>query len=329
MPIEDTAGSEALESALGGMFEEPKAPAKPAPIRADPLPDTPEGDELAAAEVMGEEAEQIELEPAGPEPEFEIEVEGVRETVRGEAQIKEMLQKAVHFSRNSEQNARIREALVAQANAQQNQMHFQQAVMVDVAEYQSLASQLKEYDKVDWAAAIDSDFVGVMKLKEQQAQIKSKLDAKAQEIGAKQQYFQQSQAQAAQQIFAAEAQALVAKLPEWRNSEKAQSEKQAIAKELGTYYGFNAAEIGSLMDHRMVMVARDAAAYRALQAGKAERLKQVRAAPPAVRPGTASTQQTSRTDFVNARMELRKLGQQGKSHAQEALVTKMLNKAFK
>lgn len=328
-PIVDTEDTAQLEEALGGMFEPQPAKAPPAP-KLEPLPDTPEGDEAAADALLDapDEAAPVGTEP-GPEPEYEIEVEGVKSVVRGHEQVRDMLQKAAHYSQVSEQNARVREALAAQAQAQQVQQQFQQAVAGDISEFQALRGQLAQFDAVDWSAAFDTDPFGAMKLKAQRDELRERAAGKAQEISNKQQQFTSYQNQAAQQLYAAEAQALVAKLPEWRDSTKASAEKATIARELANHYGFNAAEIGSLLDHRMVLVARDAAAYRALQANKDGRLKQVREAPPVSRPGTASTQTTSKTEFQKARQELRRLGRDGKTHAQGVLAEKMLSRVFK
>jgi len=326
-PIVDTASTDALEDALSGMFEAPKPPA--APVKAEPLPDTPEGDDAAADAVLAESDDAPEEVADGPEPEYEIEVEGVREIVRGKDQIKDMLQKAVHYSRNSEQNARVREALIVQAQAQQHAQQFQQAVAGDINEFQTLRGQLAQFDNLDWSAAFDTDPFGAMKLKEQRDQLRERAGAKAQEISNKQQQFQQGQAYAAQQALAAEAQALAAKLPEWRNSEKASAAKQEIIKEMASHYGYTAAEISSLYDHRHLLVLNDAVAYRKLMANKDGKLKQVREAPPVVRPGTASTQTNTKTEFTKARIELRRLGKTGNSHAQSALAEKMLSRVFK
>ena len=326
--IEEGADTSALENALGGMFE---APPKPEPVKVDPLPDTPAGDEAQADEIMqaeGEEKPEAKAEEAPGEPEFEIEVDGAREVVKGKDQIKELLQKGAHYTKNSEQNARIRDALVAQAQSLKDLGEFQTAIVTDLAELRQIDARLEEFSKIDWSTAIDSDFTQAMKLQEQRNQLREMRQTKIDQLNQKHSLHQQNQAKAVQQMREAEFATLLAKLPEWRNSEKAQAEQRSIAKNL-TYYGYNEAEIDSLMDHRAVLVARDAVKWRELQASKSGQLKQVRDAPPVSRPGATTPTDNGRTDFNKARQELRRLGQKGKSHAQEALVTKMLDRAFK
>jgi hypothetical protein len=291
---------------------------------SEALPDTAE--EQAAKEG----AEAVPEAPAD-DLELEIEVDGQREIVRGKDAIKELAQKGKYFSKGTEEIARVREALVANLQAQADTQAFQQAIVGDLADLKALDARLAEFNKIDWATAIDSDLVGVMKLQEQRAALRDARQQKLNEIQQKQQYHQQSQAQAASQMFAAEQAALVAKLPEWRNSEKAQAEKTAITQELSGYYGFQPSELAGLMDHRMVLVARDAMKWRALQRDKGDRLKQVRAAPPVSKPGsaTAQTDEHGKAGFQKFTQELRRQGQKGNHRAQEALMLKALNRTFK
>lgn len=91
------AGMESMEGALESTFAlepKPKVPAAAAlpeediaEIVAEALPDTAE--EIAAAEPAAEGS-------AISEPEFEIEVDGQREIVKGKEKIVELLQKATH-----------------------------------------------------------------------------------------------------------------------------------------------------------------------------------------------------------------------------------------
>ena len=331
----------ALESAFGDAPAPAKAPAAPkaapAPVEAaEPAAASDDSDPeglLTDAVEATEPAEVAEGEEAAPvaEPEFEIEVNGAKEVVKGADKIKELLQKGAHYSRGTEEVARVREALVVQAQQQQAQAAFQQASMPDIIALQQIDARLAEFNAIDWNAAIDQDFVGVMKLQAQRAQLNEMRNAKLNELNAKHQQFQQGQAQAAQQLRAAEESALLAKLPDWRNSDKAQTEKQAIAKTLMDAYGFHPAEVAQLMDHRMVVAGRDLMLLQQLRQNKAERLKQVRDAPPVVKPGAAqaAVNPHSKAGFQKFRQELKVQGQKGNHRAQEELLTKAFSRAFK
>ena len=78
---------------------------------------------------------------------------------------------------------------------------------------------------------------------------------------------------------------LVQVLPEWRNQKTRQTESKELADYLASV-GFAPHEIGNVVDHRAVVIARDAAKYRALTAAKQ---KQTQASPPrgTVRPGAS------------------------------------------
>jgi hypothetical protein len=314
-----------LESALGDAFALDPPPPKldiPEPAAA-PEPAIPEG----SAEAAPEQETALEK-PAESEPEFEFEYEGKTHKLIGKETIRAELAKARDYSQKTEQIARVREALVANAQLQQAQAEFQGSIMADIAELRMIDSRLEAFMKVDWNAAIDNNFTEAMKLQEQRNQLKQLRDAKLGELNQKQQQFQQGRATAALQLLAAEGQALVAKLPEWRNSEKASTEQTQIRSSLAGY-GFNQAEINSLTDHRMVLVARKAMLYDQLMANKDARVKQARDAPPMVQPGAAPATPDGRAQFAKARAKIRELGTKGNHAAQERLVTQMFERAFK
>jgi hypothetical protein len=326
----------ALEGAFG---DAPKAAPAPKAVPA-PAPKPLEAD--------GSEVEEITLEPAEGEseaestaseegdvapvvePEFEILVDGQTEVVRGKEQITELLQKARHWTKGSEEVARVREILTTQIQQQQMQTQFMQAVSGDLAELNAMDKQLEQFNKIDWASAIDTDFVSVMKLQEQRAALREARNAKAQELGAKQQQFERGQAQATQQMIAAEQAALLAKVPEWRNNEKATAEKQAISRALQDY-GYQPAELDTLTDHRALLVARDAMKWRELQRSKTDKNKQLRDAPPVVKPGAANAQQqpNQKANFGKFVQEFRQQGRKGNHRAQEAGLEKLLSRTFK
>jgi len=323
---------DAVAGTLEGIFgNAPAAPLKPGPARAEAEPMTEDEEAIAEPDADVSEVEDgADTAAVIAEPEIEIEVNGQREVVRGADKIRELAQKGAHYSRGTEEVARVRESLYVQASAQQDMANFQQAAMGDMVALAAISQQLAQFENVDWQKVIDTDFVSAMKYQEQRATLRDQRQAKINELTAKHQQFQQSQAQAAQQLLASESAALLAKLPEWRNSDKATAERQAIATGLNEYYGYQAAEIAQLMDHRHLLVARDAMKWRELQKGKTNKDKQLRDAPPVVRPGAATTPQTNeRQTFAKQVQEFRKAGRAGNHRAQETSLEKMLSRTFK
>ena len=329
-PISEQSVESALESAFGNAPAPQKAPAKeaaPAPAQDAPV-DEPAAEAAPVEEAEAEPVEAAEAEPAPePEPEFEIEVNGARELVRGKDQIRELLQKGRDYSQKTEAVARARDSIIAQAQQQAMAAQFQGQAWEDITAIRALDSRLDEYNKVDWATAFDTDPFNALKLKEQRDQLREQRNAKIAEFQAKRQQFEAGQAQAAQQRLAAEQAALLNKLPEWRNTEQATKEQREIANTLAQSYGFNEAEIAGLVDHRMVMVARDAMKWRLLQAGKTAKVQQVRTAPPVVKPG--AQQDKGKVEARSDLKQFREAGRKGEHRTQEQLLEKMLGRAFK
>lgn len=312
-----------LEAGLESAFSDTSAP--PAP-KAEPVAEAAPAEEELPEQVPDDEPDEPAPEPVVAEPEFVIEVEGQQIAVKGVDQVKELLQKGVHYSKNSEVNARVRDALMAQSQQIAMSQQFQSLVFQDVTQLKAIDAALEQFTKFDWSQAYDQDPFKAMQLKEQRDQLREARSAKLAQLSAKEQQFTQSQAQAAQHILHSESAALAAKLPEMRNSESAAKLRTEIAQSLASY-GFNPSEIAGVMDHRMVLVAADAAKYRQLQHGKDAKLKQVRDAPPVLKPGAVSDK--AKVENRNFKANLREYGRKGNHRAQEALVTKALNRAFK
>lgn len=321
--VNESAVEAALESAFASEPVERVAKESTRPAESDEAPEAPV--EAEAAPVEEEAAPETEAPPV-TEPEFEIVVDGVPEVVKGADQIKELLQKGRDYSKKSEVIARAREALQAQFQQHQAASQFQQAVLGDVTELRAIDSQLEEYQRVDWAGLFESDPFKGLQLKEQRDQLREKRSAKLQELNGKHQQFQQSQAEAAQRMLAAESAALYAKLPEWRNSDARTKEQQKIRASLESV-GFNANEIDGVMDHRMLIVARKAALWDELQSGKKQKIGQVQAAPPVVKPGAPvdKGRLQTRDDFK----ALRSAVKSNDTRAQEELAVRLFNRAFK
>jgi hypothetical protein len=324
-------GTESLEASLGAAFgDAPVAP--PAPIKASRPPEPDEQEEPAqeGAEVVdpADLESEIQEPKAEVEPEFEIEIEAGKPETLPLSRLKELAARGAKAGRGFEENARVREALQAHVQQVQFQQQFQQAVSQDIAQVQALDMQLQQFEKLDWSAAYDNDFIQAAKWKEQRDQLREQRAAAVNNLNAKQQQFQDFSKQNVQKALAAENEALLAKVPAWRNAEKAKQEQGEIAGVLKDHYGFTAQEVGSLIDHRHLLVARDAAAYRKLLANKDAKVKQAREAPATAKPG-ATAPQNGRAEFNKVRGKIKELGTKGNHRAQEELAAKLFGAAFK
>lgn len=83
----------------------------------------------------------------------------------------------------------------------------------------------------------------------------------------------------------AERAALLSAAPEWAVPERFAEDGRKIV-ETGKTYGFTDQELAGVVDHRMLLVLRDAAAYRELKAKKPEVSKKVETASISLRPGS-------------------------------------------
>lgn len=328
--------AESLEDALGAAFSGEEAPKELPPKVADkvvPVAEEPAETEKVIEEDPADLLQGSELEETAPdkpaEPSFEIEIDGKPETIQGAERVKELLTRGLKAGRGFEENARVREALQAHVQQAQFSQQFNQAVSQDIAQLQALDGQLQQFDRIDWSALYDQNFQEAFKLKEQRDQLREQRAAAMQNLNAKQQQYAAQFQQNAQRVLAAESEALLAKVPAWRNAEKASQEKGEISGALTSHYGFTPQEVSTIMDHRMLLVARDAAAYRKLLANKDARVKQARQAPATGKPGAAAAQPNGRTNFTKAVAKVRELGTKGQTKAQEHLVTRMLEQTFK
>lgn len=96
--------------------------------------------------------------------------------------------------------------------------------------------------------------------------------------------FQALRAEQFQEQRRAEQERLFEAVPEWRDPAKFKAAATQII-DTGNKYGFSQEELAGVIDHRMLLVLRDAAAYRALQEGKPAVAKKVPAAPATLKPG--------------------------------------------
>lgn len=323
-------GTESLEASLGAAFgDAPVEALKPVAKTAEAPPDAPlEIEEDPADLLAGEEPEPV-ASAAEDDPEFELEIEPGRPERMPLTKLKELAARGAKAGRGFEENARVREALHAQHQQVQLQAQFQQAVSGDIAGIQALEQQLQAYERMDWNAAYDADPFQALKLKEQRDQLREQRAARIQDLNAKQQQFQGYVKETQHKALAAENEALLAKVPAWRNAEKAAQERGEIAGALKSHYGFTAQEISGVMDHRHILVARDAAAYRKLLANKDAKVKQAREAAPMAKPGAAAPATNGKVEFNKARGKLRELGSKGNHRAQENLAAAMFERAFK
>jgi hypothetical protein len=254
----------------------------------------------------GEDQEEPEGESEEPEIEYlELVVNG-EQVKKSKAEVLELAQKGEDYTRKTQQLAEERRALQAQMQAAQQQQQMQSAVANLVAEAKAVEGQLAQYKDIDWNALVDADPVQAMKLDRQYRELQAYYQGKVNDINQTSQQVQSQQAQMKQEMLVREHQAMLQSIPDWADKTKFDSEVADIRGFLANT-GFNADEIGSLVDHRHVIVARKAMLYDKLMAGKPAVTKKVAEAPKPVK-STAPQTTKSKEAYTKTRQELRKTG---------------------
>jgi hypothetical protein len=155
------------------------------------------------------------------------------------------------------------------------------------------SQDLQKLYEEDPTAAARLDY----QLRQQQEQLKE-ISSKAKEAQQKQyNEFLETQKELAAQ-----------KIPEFGDPKKADTFKVSLRNSLREY-GFNDQEIGTLADHRFLMVAKDAMSYQSLKDRKPIVQKKVANAPKVIKAGTAKSTTSSGRELIRNKIgKVRKTG---------------------
>ena len=148
-------------------------------------------------------------------------------------------------------------------------------------------------------------------LRQQQGQIKE-VKSKAKEAHAKQY----------DDFLATQRELAATKIPEYSDPNKADQFKLSMRNSLRSY-GFNDTEIGSLADHRFLMVAKDAMSYQNLKDKKPIVQKKVANAPRVVKAGVAKSGTSSGREAI--RQKIGKLRKSGHLQDAQSAILDMIN----
>ncbi|GGL48415.1 hypothetical protein [Caulobacter rhizosphaerae] len=99
---------------------------------------------------------------------------------------------------------------------------------------------------------------------------------------------------------------LLEAIPAWKDPKVAQADMSKIT-DYAKAIGYADTDLNEILDHRLFIMAKDAAAYRALQAKKPQTQAKVEAVRTA-RPGTAQTRTSAVTESTRAKQRLAKTG---------------------
>lgn len=117
-------------------------------------------------------------------------------------------------------------------------------------------------------------------------------------------------------------------IPAWRDQGKMEQDKGEMGRYL-QHLGVDMSQVGRYLDSAIAMkVVRDAMNYGRLSKLKADKSKQLRAAPPVIRPGANAPSDQGRAAFAKTAQAIKRAGQQGNRRFQEDAMVSLLNKTF-
>lgn len=138
-------------------------------------------------------------------------------------------------------------------------------------------NQLRQTDPVQWTAL-------QLEFQNRQSAINQHLQTVAAQQEAERQQLQQQQAA----LLPREREKMLEARPEWRDSAKFDADRKVIA-DFAKRSGITDAELGTIADHRYMLILHKAAQFDALQASNPAVTKKVREAPQMSRPGTRTS----------------------------------------
>ena len=202
----------------------------------------------------------------------------------------------------SEQKKAI-EAEKAQVQ-QESQMKLQQ---LDAALNVAFSELYQDFESVDWAGLQRSNPSEYASLRLQYQDREGRLKQSFSALQAEQAKTQESRQQQLAETRQNELSELLTKIPEWNDEKSFNAGKEQLRQTLPAY-GFNENEIANVIDHRFILIARDAAKYRELQGKKEETIKKVRVAPKQAKPGTPKQKPSQRTNLDNTKARIKASG---------------------
>lgn len=332
-PATEASTAAAIEGTLTSLFggtptpaAEPEPEAQPEQAQESPAA-APEGDAdengLTPDDIPADEAEI----PQPAEGELEIVHNGRRLKVTRDEAVK-LAQQGYDYTAKTEQLAAERRQVAEMLEQARNVQQMHVALADEMATLKSLDKQLEPWQNVDWVRLATDEPLEYARYRAQYDQMWQSRQAAFQQFQSKAQAVQAQQAQVTQQMLRQELGKLQEKIPAWKDSERFQRDARDVRSYL-MEQGADAAEVDNLTSAVAVSVAYKAMQYDRLLKSKGERNKQVRTAPPVMKPGSPVTRgEQAKADFRDMRGQLKQASKSGNTRAQEQLVTKMLERTF-
>ena len=311
-----------------------EAPAEETPPQPEVVAETEEVEVEAAEEteeaediLQADEAEEDETEAAEEAEEVVEAVEPQTYRVRvGDDEVDLTLDelqsgymRQSDYTRKTQQVAEGRKQAEAELQALEAQRHSyaEQLAAVEAALQQSEPSE--EY----WTHLQENDPIEFLSQKEAYRSRQDALAlAKTERERVQQEQMAAYEAQAKERLKQ-EGQTLLEAIPEWRDPDTMQREKNAVYTYANRHLGFSPEELKNASDHRAVVTFRKAYLYDELMSQKPAASKKTKKAPKMVKGGQPTTKRE--TSAKRKRQQLQSIGKQKGSKAMDAAVEYLLN----
>ena len=187
-----------------------------------------------------------------------------------------------------------------------------QAVRAEREQYAHLLGALEAQvqqaaqPNIDWDRLYQEDPIEWVRQRELMRDRQEKQAAIQSEKQRLSQLSQQEEMQQHQMLFQQEQDALMAAIPEWKDSKKAQAEK-AMLVQFGQKVGFSPDELKNVVDHRAVVLLRKAALYDQMMSKRGQIKPVTNNGPKPAKPGAAG-RVSNNTEALRAQQRLAKTG---------------------
>lgn len=226
----------------------------------EPTPEEPDKEkeqEAPQAEAEAEPVEAVEEEAKEEDPLVTVKIDG-QEVQIPLSELKNGYQRQADYTRKTMEVAETRKAAEAErAQAQQERMQYAAKLQQAAAQLEGALEQQKQ---IDWQRLIEENPQEALR----QQHLMQTRQAQLQQAYAEQSriaQLEQAERQEAYQSYLQQQQeALLAKLPDWKDEAKAKAEKVALRDYL-QQQGYQAQEIDGVADSRAVVMARKAMLY--------------------------------------------------------------------
>lgn len=213
-----------------------------------------------------------------------------------------------HLNQKLMTHAEERKAFEGEAQRKNQEMQAK-AQQLDAAVM--VAQKLLDGDlaSIDWQGLQQNDPLAYDQKYREMDQRQRQINHLAEQLGQERQQREAQQLAAFNAYKAEQGKLLDSKLPEWADTATRNKDIAEMATILNDAYGVSEKELRSEVDHRLILIARDAAKYQKLMKAKPEVLNKVRAAPKLIKPGVPQSQSDKDSfELKGARDRLRSTG---------------------